>query len=77
MPNTLSLLKYPKGKTRLRDFIKENVIKNHCENGTYIEPFVAGFSVGLYLLENNIVEKVVLNEPKKIYSKNSTNRCDT
>lgn len=60
--NTLSLLRYPGGKTRLRDFIKENVIKNHCENGTYIEPFAGGFSVGLYLLENNIVEKIVLND---------------
>lgn len=63
-----SPLRYPGGKNRLSKFIakvcKDNDIDEH-----YIEPFAGGASVALYLLMNNIVSHITINDyDKAIYA---------
>lgn len=56
-----SPLRYPGGKNRLSKFIAK-VCKDNNINGHYIEPFAGGASVALYLLMNNIVEHITIND---------------
>lgn len=62
MSKSLSPLRYPGGKSQLSEKISKILESNNINNSIYIEPFAGGFGVGLYLLFNNKVQKVILNE---------------
>lgn len=65
----LSPLRYPGGKRKLSKFVGDVVISNDIKGGTYVEPFVGGASVALYLLLNGFVSKIIINDiDKSIYS---------
>lgn len=42
MPNTDSPLRYPGGKSKFYDYIKQILICNNLIGETYIEPFAGG-----------------------------------
>ncbi|EGO8793108.1 DNA adenine methylase [Enterococcus faecalis] len=68
MPHTKSPLRYPGGKTQLYRFVKSIMDLNNI-NGTYIEAYSGGFGIGVELLLNEDVERVVINDyDKSIYS---------
>lgn len=65
---SLSPLRYPGGKSKISNLV-ELIIKKSNVNGTYIEPFAGGAGIALYLLLNNIVNEIVINDSDKaIYS---------
>ena len=57
-----SPLRYPGGKGKISAFFVELFEKNNLIGGTYIEPYVGGGSVALYLLMNNQVSKIIIND---------------
>ena len=64
-----SPLRYPGGKVKLYELIKEIIEKNNLRGCIYIEPFAGGAGLALALLMNGIVDKVVLNDlDKSIYA---------
>lgn len=68
MPHTKSPLRYPGGKTQLYKFVKSIMDLNNI-SGTYIEAYSGGFGIGVELLLNKDVERVVINDyDKSIYS---------
>ena len=63
-----SPLRYPGGKNRLSKFIA-GVCKDNEINGHYVEPFAGGASVALYLIANNVVNRITINDyDKAIYA---------
>lgn len=77
-----SPLRYPGGKNKLSSFIAKVCIDNSI-NGHYVEPYSGGASVAMFLLLENIVEKITINDKdKSIYAfwhsvLNNTNKlCD-
>jgi len=63
-----SPLRYPGGKNKLAKFIALICIKNNV-SGQYIEPYAGGAAVALYLLMNNHVSKIVINDiDRSIYA---------
>lgn len=65
---TYSPLRYPGGKNRIAPFIAEICTKNDF-NGCYVEPYSGGASVALFLLLENIVEKIIINDKdRSIYA---------
>ena len=68
MKQFYSPLRYPGGKNRLSKFISKICIDNNI-NGHYIEPFAGGASVALYLLMENKISKITINDlDKSIYA---------
>lgn len=64
-----SPLRYPGGKRKLAEFVRDVVIQNGIQGGTYIEPFAGGASVALYLLFNEYVNQIVINDlDRSIYA---------
>lgn len=64
-----SPLRYPGGKRKLSGFVRDAVISNDIQGGTYIEPFAGGASVALYLLFNEYVNQIIINDiDRSIYS---------
>jgi DNA adenine methylase len=64
-----SPLRYPGGKRKLAGFVRDAVILNDIQGGTYVEPFAGGASVALYLLFNEYVNQIVINDiDRSIYS---------
>lgn len=60
-------LRYPGGKSKLYEYVRELVRQNNCT--TYIEPYAGGAGVALKLLINNDVNKIMINDyDKSIYS---------
>jgi len=77
-----SPLRYPGGKNRLAKFISKICIDNSID-GHYIEPFAGGASVALFLLLENKVSEITINDfDKSIYAfwysvlHNSTKLCN-
>lgn len=63
-----SPLRYPGGKNKLAKFLASVCIQNNID-GHYIEPYAGGASVALYLLINNYVKEVTINDfDKSIYA---------
>lgn len=63
-----SPLRYPGGKNKLAAFVAKICIDNQI-NGCYVEPYAGGASVALFLLLNNIVKKIVINDKdRSIYA---------
>lgn len=70
MPETLSPLRYPGGKSKLSPLVKyiiEHKINTNIT--TYIEPFAGGAGVALNLLLSGTVNNIIINDyDKSIYS---------
>lgn len=58
----LSPLRYPGGKGILAEFISHVLDATRPRRSTYFEPFAGGSGVGLYLLFNEHVQRIVLND---------------
>lgn len=60
--NHYSPLRYPGGKGKLAKFIKQIIKQNNLLDGTYIEPFAGGASIGIDLLFNEYVSRIAIND---------------
>ena len=64
-----SPLRYPGGKKKLANFISDAIVLNDIQGGTYIEPFAGGSNVALFLLFQEQVSKIVINDvDRSIYA---------
>lgn len=61
-PSFVTPLRYPGGKGRLGAWLAELLDHNNLIGGVYIEPYAGGAGAAMYLLVNNYVEKVVIND---------------
>ncbi|MBU9714124.1 DNA adenine methylase [Evansella tamaricis] len=62
-----SPLRYPGGKFKTYNYIKSIIETNQCTS--YIEPFAGGAAVGISLLINDDVERVIINDfDRSIYA---------
>ena len=70
MPETISPLRYPGGKSKLAPLVKYIIEhKTNANVTTYIEPFAGGAGVALDLLLDGTVDKIIINDyDKAIYS---------
>ncbi|MCQ4921513.1 DNA adenine methylase [Tissierella carlieri] len=69
MSRFLSPLRYPGGKNKLIPSIESLIRNNDLIGSTYIEPFSGGASVALYLLFNNLVSNIYINDiDRSIYA---------
>lgn len=57
-----SPLRYPGGKGRLYDMVKQIMRDSNLLTRTYVEPFAGGFGIGIRLLSNNDVERIIIND---------------
>ncbi|MBE4916873.1 DNA adenine methylase, partial [Enterobacter cloacae complex sp. P4RS] len=55
-------LRYPGGKGKLTEFLKDLIKINELEGCTYVEPYAGGAGVALNLLFEGVVSKIVLND---------------
>lgn len=62
MTKLLSPLRYPGGKTKIYERVKNLIISNDYCNRMYVEPFAGGFGIGIGLLCEGIVPSVILND---------------
>ena len=64
-----SPLRYPGGKSKLTPYVLDIIKLNNLEGGAYVEPFAGGCAIAWYLLLNNHVDKIYINDlDKSIYS---------
>lgn len=69
MAKFLSPLRYPGGKNKLIPSIEKLITTNNLKKFTYVEPFAGGASVALYLLFNELVTDIYINDiDRSIYS---------
>jgi DNA adenine methylase len=57
-----SPLRYPGGKAKVADFFKTVVKDNILYDAVYVEPYAGGAAVGLALLFNEYVSKIIIND---------------
>ena len=57
-----SPLRYPGGKGRLYDVVKQIMQDGNFMNRTYVEPFAGGFGIGIRLLTNHDVDSIIIND---------------
>lgn len=62
MPVNFSPLRYPGGKTQLYNFVHNIMDCNNLLGETYVEPFAGGAGLGLKLLLENEVKKIIIND---------------
>lgn len=62
MAKSLSPLRYPGGKSKIYEKVKNLIIGNGYEDRTYVEPFAGGFGIGIGLLCEGIVKAAILND---------------
>lgn len=62
MTKFYSPLRYPGGKGKISTFFSEFFEANNLVGGTYVEPYVGGGSIALFLLMNDIVRRIVIND---------------
>lgn len=55
-------LRYPGGKGRLGAWLAEVIKLNRLQNGTYIEPYAGGAGAAVFLLSNNYIDRIVIND---------------
>lgn len=60
--NWLSPLRYPGGKAKFSPLIASAIECNNLNNGHYLELYAGGAAVSLYLLFNNYVDHVYIND---------------
>ena len=60
---TISPLRYPGGKAKLYQYVKDILIENSLDgSATYIEPFAGGAGLAIKLLFNGNVKRVIIND---------------
>lgn len=62
MAKSLSPLRYPGGKSKIYEKVKNLILANGYGNRMYVEPFAGGFGIGIGLLCESIVPSVILND---------------
>ena len=62
MAKSFSPLRYPGGKSKIYDKVKNLIIANGYEGRTYVEPFAGGFGLGIGLLSEGVVKTAILND---------------
>lgn len=62
MAKSLSPLRYPGGKSKIYDKVKNLIVENSYGDRTYVEPFAGGFGIGIGLLCEGIVPSAILND---------------
>ncbi len=62
MARSLSPLRYPGGKSKIYEKVKNLIITNDFEGRTYVEPFAGGFGIGIGLLFEGLVQTAILND---------------
>ena len=60
-----SPLRYPGGKTQIKKYVEKVIEDNNITNCIYIEPFCGGAGLGLKLLFDNKIKKLILNDKDK------------
>lgn len=69
MNNNYSPLRYPGGKTRLINLVKDVINLNELNGGVYIEPYAGGASLALSLIIDGCMDRVVINDyDRSIYA---------
>lgn len=58
----MSPLRYPGGKGQLYARMEALIAENQLRGKTYVEPFAGGFSIGLNLLLNGIIDRAIIND---------------
>lgn len=61
-PRFFTPLRYPGGKAGLGQWIAHLMRKNDISGGSYVEPYAGGAGVALYLLLNDYVKNVTIND---------------
>lgn len=65
----LSPLRYPGGKSRIADFVKQIIKDNNLLDGAYVEPYAGGAAVALSLLMDEYVSRIIINDKdRSIYA---------
>ena len=54
-----SPLRYPGSKRRLANYVRQALQLNNIRPSLYVEPFVGGASIGLQLMQYDLVDKVI------------------
>lgn len=62
MAKSLSPLRYPGGKSKIYEKVKNLIIANDYGNRIYVEPFAGGFGIGIGLLCEGVVPSAILND---------------
>ena len=62
MPVTLSPLRYPGGKSKLKNSVGSLIRTNDMVGCTYVEPFAGGSAVALHLLFSEVVDRIIIND---------------
>lgn len=57
-----SPLRYPGGKNKLANYVKDLIEYNNLTGGTYIEPYAGGAAVALKLLIDGHVNNIIIND---------------
>ena len=64
-----SPLRYPGGKAKIASLVQSVFEENDLIGGCYVEPYAGGASVGLSLLYNGFVSKIIINDyDRSIYA---------
>lgn len=67
--NYYSPLRYPGGKGKIANFIKNIFEKNSLIDGIYVEPYAGGASIALSLLFEEYANKIIINDfDRSIYA---------
>jgi DNA adenine methylase len=62
MGKSYSPLRYPGGKTKIYEKVRNLIVANDYNNRIYVEPFAGGFGIGIGLLCEDVVPSVILND---------------
>ena len=62
MSGSYSPLRYPGGKAKLYNVVKQILSSNGLLGGTYVEPFAGGAGLAIKLLLKEDVKRIVLND---------------
>jgi DNA adenine methylase len=66
MSKYVSPLRYPGGKLKVVDYVKQLMEVNNLVGGTYIEPYAGGASVALSLLFDKYAGKIKINDKDQV-----------
>lgn len=61
-PSFVTPLRYPGGKGRLGAWLAELLKHNDLDGGLYVEPYAGGAGAAMYLLINNHVDRIAIND---------------
>lgn len=69
MPHTLSPLRYPGGKSSIKDMVSNIIIDNNLSKGIYAEPYAGGCGLALAMLMDGHMDELYLNDiDRSIYA---------